>query len=84
MQQSKELKISRWGNGQGIRLPLAVMKLLSLSLGDELKMEVKDQKIILTPEKKKKLTLAERFASYDGEMIKEEFWTDDSIGKELF
>ena len=32
------LKIAKWGNGQGIRLPMAVMKLLSLKVGDELQM----------------------------------------------
>ena len=58
------LKIAKWGNGQGIRLPMAVMKLLSLKAGDELQMKVQNETIVLVPKKEKKLTLAERFANY--------------------
>jgi antitoxin MazE len=79
----KGLKISKWGNGQGIRLPLAVMQLLSLKLGDDLNMEVSDNKIILTP-KKKRLSLAERFAGYTGESVKEDVWSDTPVGKEVW
>lgn len=47
------LKIAKWGNGQGIRLPMAVMKLLSLKVGDELQMKVQNETIVLVPKKKK-------------------------------
>lgn len=77
------LKISKWGNGQGIRLPLAVMQLLSLKLGDDLNMEVSENKIILTP-KKKRLSLAERFAGYTGELVKEDVWSDTPVGREVW
>ena len=79
----KGVKVSKWGNGQGIRLPMAVMNLLSLKVGDELSMEVEDEKIILSPKKKKPMTLAERFASYDGPTTQEEFWDNDIVGKEV-
>lgn len=49
------LKIAKWGNGQGIRLPMAVMKLLSLKVGDELQMKVQNETIVLVPKKEKKL-----------------------------
>ena len=79
----KGVKVSKWGNGQGIRLPMAVMNLLSLNVGDELSMEVEDEKIILSPKKKKPMTLAERFAYYDGPTTQEEFWDNDIVGKEV-
>ena len=79
----KGVKVSKWGNGQGIRLPMAVMNLLSLNVGDELSMEVEDEKIILSPKKKKPMTLAERFASYDGSTTQGDFWNDEAIGKEV-
>ena len=46
-------KIAKWGNGQGIRLPMAVMKLLSLKVGDELQMTVQNETIVLVPKKEK-------------------------------
>lgn len=45
------LKIAKWGNGQGIQLPMAVMKLLSLKAGDELQMTVQNETIVLVPKK---------------------------------
>jgi len=44
--------ISSWGNSQGLRFPKNIMKELSLSVGDKLKILVQDQKIILEPVKK--------------------------------
>jgi len=44
--------ISSWGNSQGLRFPKDIMKELSLSIGDKLKVLVQDQKIILEPVKK--------------------------------
>ena len=46
--------ISTWGNSQGMRFPKDVMKELNLSIGDKLKILVKDHKIILEPLKKEK------------------------------
>lgn len=76
------LKIAKWGNGQGIRLPMAVMKLLSLKVGDELPMKVQNETIVLVPKKEKKLALAERFANYDGPTEQKEIWSDEIVGKE--
>ena len=41
--------ISSWGNSQGLRLPKDMMKELQLSIGDKLKLFVKNKKIILEP-----------------------------------
>jgi antitoxin MazE len=46
--------ISKWGNSQGLRLPKSVVKDLDLSIGDELKIITKDNKVILEPIVKKK------------------------------
>ena len=75
------LKIAKWGNGQGIRLPMAVMKLLSLKVGDE-HQKVQNETIVLVPKKEKKITLAERFANYDGPTEQKEIWSDEIVGKE--
>jgi len=46
--------ISKWGNSQGLRLPKSVVKDLDLSIGDELNITTKGNKVILEPIVKKK------------------------------
>ena len=77
-------KIKRWGNGNGILLPKVMLDMLSLKADDYLLVELIDDKIILSPAKKKGLTLAERFANYNGQTKQEEYWSDEPVGKEVF
>ncbi len=81
---NSSLKITKWGNSQGIRLPMAVMELLSLKTGDELQMKVENNSITLTPNKKRRMSIAERFANYEGPTQQEEIWSDEVVGKEAF
>jgi len=46
--------ISKWGNSQGLRLPKSIVKDLDLSIGDKLKITIKDSKVILAPVTQKK------------------------------
>jgi len=41
--------ISTWGNSQGLRFPKNIMKELNLSIGDKMKVLIKNKKIILEP-----------------------------------
>ena len=81
---NSSLKITKWGNSQGIRLPMAVMELMSLKTGDELQMTVESNSITLTPNKKRRMSIAERFANYEGPTQQEEIWSDEVVGKEVF
>lgn len=81
---NSSLKITKWGNSQGIRLPMAVMELLSLKTGDELQMTVESNSITLTPNKKRRMSITERFANYEGPTQQEEIWSDEVVGKEVF
>ncbi|RGC53797.1 AbrB/MazE/SpoVT family DNA-binding domain-containing protein [Absiella sp. AM29-15] len=76
-------KVKKWGNGNGILLPKALLGLLSLSENDDLSIEVENGSIILKPMKPKRLTLAERFKNYEGETKQSEYWTDNPVGKEI-
>lgn len=80
-----KIKVCKWGNGQGIRLPKAILNMLSINEGDELDITATSECITLTPIKKKGRTLTELFKDYDGELGQEEYWTDSKpIGKEVF
>jgi antitoxin MazE len=47
--------ISAWGNSQGLRFPKDIMKELSLSVGDKIKVFIENNKIILEPIKEEKI-----------------------------
>jgi len=47
--------LSNWGNSQGLRFPKDIIKELSLSVGDKLKIFVENQKIVLEPIKKERV-----------------------------
>jgi len=47
--------ISAWGNSQGLRLPKDIMKELHLSIGDKMKVFIKNQKIVLEPMKESRI-----------------------------
>jgi len=75
--------LSNWGNSQGLRFPKDIMRELSLSVGDKLKIFVENQKIIIEPIKKERVKyniddlvkkIPEDYKAY------EEF--DDKIGNE--
>ncbi|MEA3314989.1 MAG: transcriptional regulator/antitoxin MazE [Campylobacterota bacterium] len=41
--------ISSWGNSQGLRFSKNIMKELNLSIGDKMKVLIKNKKIVLEP-----------------------------------
>jgi len=47
--------ISAWGNSQGLRFSKDIMKELSLSVGDKIKVFIENNKIILEPIKEEKI-----------------------------
>ncbi|MCI9041846.1 AbrB/MazE/SpoVT family DNA-binding domain-containing protein [Dubosiella newyorkensis] len=74
----KGVKLSQWGNSQGIRLPKSIIELLKLNTGDDLGLEVKNNQLIVTPLRKRK-TVAERFAEYRGPIELDEVFSDDDL-----
>lgn len=66
------MKIMKWGNSSGIRIPVAILDQLRLNQGDDVRMEVQSGRLVITPVKKRK-TLAERFAEYSGPSYEELF-----------
>lgn len=40
--------VNKWGNGQGIRLPKAILELLGINVNDPVEIEIEDNKIIIS------------------------------------
>ena len=79
-----EVKIQKWGNSAGIRIPSSILKSLNLKTNDILNIEQKENKIIISIPKKKKISLEERFKNYHGENLAKDFTWDDPVGKEIW
>ena len=70
-------KIRKLGNEYGILFPDSLMSDFYFKSGDEFFIEVEDEKIILTLNKKQHKTLSERFSTFKEETKQEEYWTED-------
>lgn len=77
----RTLKITKWGNSQGVRLPKGALNLLSLNIGDELSISIMNDKIILSPVKNE-FKFSDLFSNYIGETKQKEYWNDLPTGKE--
>ncbi len=79
-----EVKIQKWGNSAGIRIPSSILKSLDLKTNDILNIEQRENKIIISIPKKKKISLEEKFKNYHGENLAKDFSWDDPVGKEIW
>jgi len=79
-----EIRLQKWGNSDGIRIPHSFFKSLGLQTNDLLDIREEGDKIIITKAKKKDISLEERIQEYDGNNLCKEFEWDKASGKELY
>lgn len=79
-----EIKIQKWGNSAGIRIPSVILKSLNIKMNDILNIEQEEGKIIITVPKRKKISLRDRFQQYHGKNLAKEFSWDENVGKEIW
>ena len=79
-----EIKIQKWGNSDGIRIPKSILKSLNIKTNDILNIEQIENKIVITIPKRKKISLKEEFMRYNGKNLAKDFVWDESVGKEIW
>ena len=79
-----EVRLQKWGNSMGIRIPSSLLKSLDLNLNDKIDIKEEDNKIIISKSKKQNISLKERFDKYNGENLSKEFEWDEPVGKEIW
>ncbi|MDO4369265.1 MAG: AbrB/MazE/SpoVT family DNA-binding domain-containing protein [bacterium] len=79
-----EIKIQKWGNSDGIRIPKSILKSLNIKTNDILNIEQIENKIVITIPKRKKISLKEEFIKYNGKNLAKDFSWDESVGKEIW
>ena len=79
-----EIRLQKWGNSDGIRIPSSILKELKIKTNDMLKIEKVDNKIVISKPKKAKISLEERFKKYNGENLAKDFEWDGPRGREIW
>lgn len=79
-----EIRLQKWGNSDGIRIPSNILKSLNLKTNDLLELKQVEDKIIISKSEKKKIDLKERFETYNGQNLAQEFVWDDPEGNEIW
>lgn len=75
----------RWGNGQGIRLNRDVVEDAGIKVGDQLDVQVREGRIVLTPKRVRVISVPDfeaMFAGYEGLRTQEDGFAGQ-VGKEL-
>jgi antitoxin MazE len=75
-------RIQKWGNSQGVRIPKAILKKASLKENDRVEILVEDGNLVIRPVRKR-ISLAERIAEYQGGYEPTEWETGSPVGKEV-
>jgi antitoxin MazE len=79
-----EIRLQKWGNSDGIRIPSSILKSLGLKTNDIVLLKQVDDKIIITKSEKNKISLKERFENYNGNNLSKDFIWDDPEGNEIW
>ncbi len=79
-----EIRIQKWGNSDGIRIPSSILKSLNIKTNDILNIEEVNKKIIISIPEKKKISLEKKFKEYKGKNLVKDFSWDENVGKEIW
>ena len=75
--------VTKWGNSQGIRLSKDVLSSANLKIGDGIEIIANENEIVIKKIIKRRPTIQELFANYEGTYKCEEISTSGAVGKEL-
>lgn len=83
-----KIKVSKWGNSQGIRIPKSIFNELSINEGDELELNIVNDTIVINKiiPKTKNKTIIELFEGYEfdnNDLVKELDW-GNPVGEEVW
>jgi len=76
--------IQKWGNSQGIRLPKVILEDLDMKEGEEVEISTQNNTIIIKRSTKKRKTIQELFANYEGDYKPEDIDWGKPVGGEIW
>ncbi len=79
-----EIRLQKWGNSQGIRIPKSILDSLKIKTNDYLNIEKVDDKIVITIPKNNIVDLEKLFREYNGDNLAKDFEWDKPVGREIW
>ena len=79
-----EIQVQKWGNSLAIRIPKSFAVKTQIDHGSYVDLSMQDGKLVATPLKKRKYTLAELVDTVTDENIHTEIDTGDAVGREVW
>lgn len=76
------LKIKKWGNSLGVRLPVTVSSEAHLHLDQQVRIEVQDGHVVITPITVEHMTLEQRLEKFDLSRHGGEVMATEAVGAE--
>ena len=77
--------LQKWGNSQGFRLPKQILLALGWKVNDEFSLLIQEGQLIIEPaHPRKRKTMKELFANFQGEYKHEEIDWGQPVGKEVW
>ncbi len=77
-------KIMKWGNSLALRIPKSFAKAINLEEGNDVKIKIEKDNLIVEKEKNKKYDLKSLLAGINKNNIHGEIDTGNSVGKEVW
>ncbi len=78
------LDIKLWGNSLGLRLPSSVARAAGLTVDQRVRISVEEGRVVITPQRDKPLTLADRLALFDPAVHGGEAMAVAPVGREAW
>ena len=78
-----EVRLQKWGNSDGIRIPSTFLKSMNLITNDLVSIEQIDDKMVITKSNRKKISLEQRFMEFNGQYTNDFEW-DEPKGREIW
>ena len=78
------LKIQKWGNSQGIRIPKKMLETLDLKVNDSISIEEGENCLKIKKVEEKLSNIEKLFLNYEDEYEKIDLDWDNEVGKEIW
>ena len=78
------LKIQKWGNSQGIRIPKKMLETLDLKVNDSISIEEGENCLKIKKVKEKLSNIEKLFLNYEDKYEKIDLDWDNEVGKEIW
>ena len=78
------IKILKWGNSLGLRIPKTIAKEVGVEEGSAIDISIEGDHLVIRPVRPAKYCLSEMLSQVREDNIHEEITTGDAVGREVY